>query len=231
MISTIQRTLTETPLLAIFIVFWAGAIASLGSCTLVRIPVFFGYVVGASNSKNKSILLTALFSLGLIVSYTLFGVFLGIISNLAGKLVEISRYIFMGLGVLLFLSGLFISGLITCFNLHSNRHINNRFKSTSFLGTFLFGITFAFLEMPACPCCSSVLFVIAGIVAIKGSFLYSVIIFFSFAVGQSFPILLIGSSMNLVKYLTSRLTRFEEYIRLIAGDILIVFSMYFFIIA
>jgi hypothetical protein len=39
MISILQKFLTESPFWAVFVVFWVGAIASLGSCTLVRLPI------------------------------------------------------------------------------------------------------------------------------------------------------------------------------------------------
>ena len=49
MTSILQRFLTESPFLAIFVVFWVGAIASLGSCTLVRMPI---QPVGARGIKG-----------------------------------------------------------------------------------------------------------------------------------------------------------------------------------
>ena len=78
MLSFIEKALTNTPVIAIFIVFWAGAIASMSSCTLVRIPVVSGYIAGASRSKKKAILLALSFTIGLIVSYTILGVLLGL---------------------------------------------------------------------------------------------------------------------------------------------------------
>ena len=90
---------------------------------------------------------------------------------------------------------------------------------------------FAFLEMPACPCCASVLFVIVGVVSLCGSWVYSFIILLSFALGQGLPILLIGSSTSLTKILAPKMERFEKYIQFIAGTILILIASYFFIIA
>ncbi len=42
MTSILQKFLTESPFPAVFVVFWVGAIASLGSCTLVRMPILLG---------------------------------------------------------------------------------------------------------------------------------------------------------------------------------------------
>lgn len=227
MTSILQKFLTESPFLAVFVVFWVGAIASMGSCTIIRMPVVLGYVVGASDSRKRSFLLTLLFVMGSIFSYTMLGMLFGVIGNFALRLVQISKYVLWTLGGLLFFIGLFVSGLINLKIFSSHHHVGNRFRNVSFFGAFLFGLVFALLEMPACPCCGALLLVIAGLVIPKGSVFYSMIIFMFFAIGQSIPLLAVGSSAGLVKYLTPRITRFEGHIRLVAGNVLIVLGIYF----
>jgi len=231
MTSILQKFLTESPFLAVFVVFWVGTVASLGSCTLVRMPVVLGYVAGASDSRKRSFILVLLFVLGSIFSYTILGILFGAIGNFAIKLVQISKYIMWVLGILMLLTGLFISGLIKLKAFSSHHHIKSRFRNASFLGAFLFGLIFALLEMPACPCCGAFLIVIAGIVIAKGSIFYSMIIFMSFAMGQSIPLLAIGSSTSLIKYLTPKIARFEGHIRLVAGNMLIILGIYFLVVA
>ena len=161
MISILQAVITKSPFLAIFIVFWAGFIASLSSCTIIRIPIVFGYVSGAQyHSKRKSFLSAVCLALGLITSYTFLGIALILLKNLAFGLVQISRYLYIFLGVVLLVLGIFYSGLIRIGKTHhAHCEMNTKFRKRSFIGSFLFGIMFAFLEMPACPCCASVLFV------------------------------------------------------------------------
>jgi len=227
----IEKIILNTPIMAIFIVFWAGVVASMSSCTFVRIPVISGYVAGASHSKKKAFLITISFVAGLIVSYTMLGISIGMIGNFTGILINASKVIYRLLGIFLIVSGLFFSGLI---EIRPKRHADistEKFKKKGYLGAFLFGVVFAFLEMPACPCCSSVLLVISSVVVLKGSFAYSLMIFFSFALGQSFPILLIGSSTGILKYLTPKIEKSEEWIKFIAGNVLIVLGICFFIIA
>jgi len=230
MTQILQQYLAESPVLAIFIVFWAGAVASLASCTLIRMPIVLGYVAGTSDSRNRSLILTALFILGCILSYTILGAFFGFIGNVAVKLVRVSKYVFWALGGLLFLVGLFVSGLINPKFLSSHCHVENRFKASS-IGAFLFGIVFALLEMPACPCCGALLLIIGTAVAAKGSILYSMIIFMVFAMGQGIPLLMVGSSASLVKYLSPKISRFEGYIRLAAGNVLLILGIYFLVVA
>ena len=96
---------------------------------------------------------------------------------------------------------------------------------------FVFGIVFAFLEMPACACCGSVLLLIASFVALKGSLLYSTGVFFSFAVGQSLPILLLGFSAGLLKNILPLTQRLEGIISFVVGNILIVTGVFLVMIA
>jgi len=236
LIQTIQQALTETPIIAIFVVFWAGAFASLSSCTIVRIPVVLGYVSGAANSKGKSVFLTLLFVLGLVISYTMFGILLGLMGNLAYSLIQINKYIFWALGMVLFVLGLFVSRLINLKIFSTRFNLKDKFKSATLLGALLFGIVFALLEMPTCPCCGGLLLLIAGIVVAKNLSVYSVLIFISFALGQSFPILAIGLSTSLIKtdlvnYLKPKVHRLEGRVRLVAGNILMAMGIYFFVIA
>ena len=113
MMNTLQVIITKSPIIAIFIVFWAGFIASLSSCTIIRIPIVFGYVSGASHdTKRKSFLSSLCLTLGLITSYTFLGIALILLKNLAFSLVFISRYLYIFLGVVLFVFGIFYAGLI-----------------------------------------------------------------------------------------------------------------------
>ena len=233
MTNTLQTIITKSPILAVFIVFWAGFIASLSSCTIIRIPIVFGYVSGATHyTKRRSFLSSLCLVLGLITSYTFLGIALILLKNLTLGLIQISRYLYIFLGVVLLVLGIFYAGLIKIGKTHhAHCEMNPSIKRRSFIGSFLFGIMFAFLEMPACPCCASALFVIASIVGFWDSWVYSFIIFLSFAIGQSMPILLIGSSTSLAKHLAPKVERIEKYTQFVAGNILIAIALFFFILA
>jgi thiol:disulfide interchange protein DsbD len=236
LIQTIQQALAETPIIAVLVVFWAGAFASLSSCTIVRVPIVLGYVSGATNSKGKSVLLTLLFISGLTISYTIFGILMGLMGSLTHSFIQINKYIFWALGIVLFVLGLLVSGLINLKIFRTRFNLTDRFKNATSLGALLFGIVFALIEMPTCPCCGGLMLLIAGIVVAKNLTVYSVLIFISFALGQSFPILAIGLSTSLIKtdlvnYLRPRVHQLESRVRLVAGNILMAFGIYFFVIA
>jgi cytochrome c biogenesis protein CcdA len=227
-ISSLQNVLINGSLpIVLMAVALAGMVASLSSCTITRLPVVLSYVAGAAESRKKTILLSIAFSCGLIASYTLLGFSFGVISNLAGKLIQLSRYIYFILGALLFIMGILFAGLIPAKMGWLNKRCNEAAMHTkNYPSAFIFGFLFAFLEMPACPCCGAVLMVIASLVVIKGSILYSAFVFLFFAIGQSLPVILIGFSAGFLKNLASKTTHLEEHIKFFAGNVLIVFGIF-----
>ncbi len=233
MVSFIQNIIINGSLPVVLLaVAFAGAVASLSSCTIARLPVMWGYVAATSESKRKGVLLSVAFACGLITSYTIIGFLFGVITDLAGKLIQISQYLYSILGILLIIGGLLFAGLLPTGKSWFNKHCDATIKQTkNFHSAFIFGMLFAFLEMPACPCCGAVLMVIASLVVIKGSLIYSGLVFISFAIGQSIPILVIGFSTSILKHIAPRTERLESAISFIAGNILIVSGFFLIMIA
>jgi len=233
MASSIQNILIHGSLPVVLLaVASAGAIASLSSCTIARLPVVWGYVASGAESKKKGIHLSLAFTCGLIVSYTIIGFLFGLVTDLAGKFIQISRFLYLGLGVLLVAGGLLFAGLIPSGQSWFHKRCDVTIKqSKSIHSAFILGVFFAFLEMPACPCCGAVLMVIASLAVIKGSLLYSGLIFISFAIGQSIPILIIGFSTSILKHVMPKTERLETAIGFIAGNILIVTGIFLIMLA
>lgn len=232
MVLSVQKFVNDAPFLAIFLVFWIGVLASLSSCTIVRVPVVLSYVAGAADSKRRAVFVTVLFVAGLVVSYTALGIFFGLMGSLAFAFIQINKYIFWMLGALLLISGLFVAGLVNIRFFHPTLEIKNSLRRLRYIGPFVFGIFFALLEMPTCPCCGSVLLAIAALVVTQDLSAYAVLIFFSFALGQSFPVLAVVLLTSLLKsdlivYLAPRIHRLEERIELLAGNVLIALGIYF----
>jgi cytochrome c biogenesis protein CcdA len=96
---------------------------------------------------------------------------------------------------------------------------------------FIFGVLFAFLETPACPACGAALMIIGSLVVMKGSLLYSSLVFISFAIGQSIPVLVLGFSTSMFKHLTSKTARIENVMSFAAGNILIVLGFILMMLA
>jgi len=228
MVTYIQNILLRGSFLEVLIaVVFAGAVASLSSCTLARLPVLLGLVSSKSSLKHRGFYLSIAFSCGLIISYTFIGLLFGAIAHIASRLVAISQYLYLVLGFLMVLGGLFFAGLVPLPTEAIGSSCEKAVKSVKSLpSAFIFGMFFAFLEIPACPCCGAVLLLIASLIAIKGSLLYSGTVFFSFAIGQSLPILVIGFSSSLLKHLLPKTQKLEGVISFCVGNILIVSGIF-----
>ena len=236
MISNIQKLISDTPFLVVFVVFMAGALASLSSCTIVRVPVALGFIAGAAESKRKALFVTFLFVFGLVAAYTILGIFLGVVGRVAFTIVQCNKYIFYLLGFLMFVFGLFIAGLLKIKRLPSVLQFRESFKNINVFGAFFFGTFFALTEMPTCPTCAGILIMLASLVVTHNLANYSVMIFISFALGQSLPVLAVALSASLTKtdvimFLADKIQRVEDHIDFIAGNMLITLGIYYLVIA
>ncbi|MFA5147813.1 MAG: sulfite exporter TauE/SafE family protein, partial [Candidatus Omnitrophota bacterium] len=110
-IQTILNAVNERSLWTFAVVFWAAAILSLASCTIVRIPVVIG-LIGGADSKKKAFMVTMSFVAALVLSYTLLGVLLGTIGTLAAKMMGMSRYFYYLAGAAVLFVGVQMAGLI-----------------------------------------------------------------------------------------------------------------------
>lgn len=212
-----------------FIVFWGGAVLSLASCTIIRVPVIVGYVSGASASKKKAYLITLAFIAGLVISYTCLGILFGLASGILKSMIRYSRYMYYVLGIIALLAGIRLAGL-TRRKPRAGKLLDFKNKKTGFIGAFLFGMMFAIFEAPVCPCCGPVLFLIAGLTLSNGKLLFGIILFLTYALGQSLPVLLIGMLTGMVKYIHPYVERAEHLIEIIGGNILILLGLFFLLV-
>jgi len=235
-LETLQKLLTESPVLALLTIFWIGAVTSLSMCTAIRLPIVLGYVAASGDSRKRSLLVTALLLLGLVISYVLIGAAAVLVHGAVLKLVHTSKEIFWICGVLLIVAGVLVSGLVGPNLLPGRwRHIGGRLKWARGAGALVFGLLFGLLTMPACPLCGEGLIALAGIVATKSLSLYGLAMFASFALGQGVPIAAIGVLTAVLKpgvisWVRTRLCSVEQHGQLFCGNLLIVLGICFIIV-
>jgi cytochrome c-type biogenesis protein len=195
-----------------------------------------GCVAGPGTSKKHGILLTLLFSLGLVISFVVLGSITAFTGGVIHKVLAVNKYIFWVLGIVLFGVGVWISGLLSLRSLPDQwQVIENRLRKRGAVGTFLLGIVFGLLETPACPCCGAGILVLAGVVVAKDLSFFGLLLFASFALGQSVPVLAVGVLTGLVKSDVVRRMRthvcsIEQRIQLITGNVLMVLGVYLIIV-
>lgn len=216
----------------VVIALLAGAAVSLTSCTLVRLPFIVGHAHATKQTSDRHLLLAIVFSLGLIISYTAMGLSLGVLSSFAKKLITVSYALYVLMGIFLIGCGIFFADLLPEISGNVHHHAKRVLRTINTIpATFGFGVLFAFLEMPACAGCGVGMVLISSLVAVKGSVIFSTVVFSSFALGQSLPIIGIGASSALLKKLAPAMERFEGVVARTAGHALIVFGIVMLIIA
>ncbi|RKY32654.1 MAG: hypothetical protein DRP74_02120 [Candidatus Omnitrophota bacterium] len=225
----IIKTLQNASWLTFFIVFWGAALLSMSSCTIVRVPIVIGYISGTATTKKRAFLLTLTFVSALVLTYTSLGIVFGLLVRTMDYMISWSRYFYYIIGGLALFIGVQMAGLVNFKFPWLNKFKNMEGRRKGLLGAFLFGFIFAIFEAPTCPCCGPVLFIIASLTFAKGEILYGIMLFFVYALGQSLPILLIGSFTSIVKYISPKVHKIEEWLRLLSGSVLIVVAIYFFI--
>jgi len=226
MYNQLLASLSNVGLTTYLLVFFTAALLSLGSCTVVRIPIILGYIGGLTKTRKQSLFILIGVITGLILSYTVIGVLFGKAAGFVVKSVKSSFYFYRTAGIILLISGFYIVGFFPRLSKSIGCKISNLpNKKLSFLGAVFFGITFALLEAPVCPCCGPVLLLIATKVIASGSFIYALTIFITYAVGQSFPLLIVGISAGALRF-AHNLHRFEPYIKVVAGVVLFYFGVY-----
>jgi len=232
--TSIQQFVTESignsSWITFFIVFWAGAVLSFASCTIIRLPVVAGYIGAYAGDKKKGFILLFSFVSALVVSYTILGILFGVASRFIFQAIKWDKYVYYFLGFILFIMGLNLTGFIHFSFFHVHKHKLLHPHKIGILGAFLFGIIFAIFEAPACPCCGPVLFTIASLTFTQGNLIFAVSLFFFYALGQAFPILLIGVFTNIIKHISPKIFLIEPWIKMVSGDFMIVMSLFFFLV-
>jgi thiol:disulfide interchange protein DsbD len=236
-LDTLGKLLTESPVLALVVIFWIGAVASISSCTAIRLPIVLGYVAASGGSRKRSLLLTASFLAGLVVSYVLIGAAAAFVGGVVRQLLQTSKVIFWVSGILLFIVGALVSGLISPSLLPGRwRSVAGHLERARTAGAVVFGLLFGLLTMPACPLCGAGLIMLAGIVAAKSLSWYGLAMFASFALGQGLPVVAIGVLTTMVRpgvinRLRTSLCSVEQHIQLLCGNLLMVLGIYYIVVA
>jgi len=222
----ILNSLSHFSFFSAVVIFLGAAVLSLSSCTLARIPIVMGFVSGVSRSKRESLKILSGFTSGLVISYTSLGVVFGLFSQLINRFASVSVYFYYGAGFMLFFLGLYLLGFIPGLSAKACGYSPQVRANFGFWGALFFGISFAFFEAPVCPCCGPVLLLLASATFTQAKFLFGLLVFFIYALGQSLPIFIIGFSADIFKLSLEKAHRLEPYIQAIAGVVLVCFGLY-----
>lgn len=196
--------------------FIAGLLSFLSPCVLPLIPSYITYITGLSfadlQAQHPSHLVrrkTFFHSLCFILGFTTVFVLLGASATLVGSLLQqYTTLIRKAGGLLIFLFGIHVTGLVPLDLLLGEKRFRVQRKPSGYVGSFLVGLVFA---AGWTPCIGPILASILMVAANEQQVVQGIILLLLYSLGLGIPFLL--SSLALHQFL-SLFNRFKRFIRI-----------------
>jgi cytochrome c biogenesis protein CcdA len=217
----ISQLIQQNPWLAVLAVFIGGATTASNPCVLAMIPLLMGVVAGGEvTSIKKSLGFSALFVLGLSITFAILGLISALMGRMLGDVGAFWKYLVVTVCLIM---GLHLLGLLR-FNINIPRPVN--VKKGGPLGAFLLGLLFGVVST---PCAVPILAVLLAYVGSQGNVIYGGFLLLIYALGHSALILVAGTSMGAAKKLieSKGLRKTNWALQKIAGVIIILVGAYF----
>ena len=208
--------------ITIWIAFSAGLLSYFSPCVLPLIPSFLTYISGLSFAELKAAdasarvrLTVILHALVFIAGFSLVFILLGALAGLASS--SFQAYLREGLGivqkvggVLIFLFGVHLSGVLHIGMLLGEKRLHLRSKPTGYFGTLLVGVAFAAGWTPCIgPILGTILTIAAGTAGGVGR---GILLLAIYSAGLGLPFLI---SAVLFHTFLGFFDRFKRYIRIV----------------
>lgn len=220
-LENLGQLLSQNFWLALIMAFVAGLVSSFSPCVLSAMPLVIGYVGGyAGNNRKTAFMYSALFCIGLAVTFTA----LGAASALLGKLMMgTGKWWYIILALIMTTAGLQMLGIVNI--MPQSCRVPGKGKGLT--GAFLLGILGGALSS---PCATPVLIAILAYVAEKGKVLLGVGLLFFYSIGHCALLLIAGTSVGFVQNLAAspRTKMWGKILKLLFGVLIIMFAFYLF---
>lgn len=215
--------------------FIFGFFSFLSPCVLPLIPSYLCYITGISFEemssadvkdirKNRSLAFwhSVMFVLGLAIVF----VAMGASATYLSKLIFQYKHIIAKIaGVLIFLFGLYFTGLIKPRFMQAERRVHLKEKPAGFLGSILIGMTFGFGWT---PCVGPMLGSILLIAATEKTVWAGMLLLFFYALGLGIPFMLSSILFNFFLTYSKKILKHINKIVFISGILLMIVGVLMF---
>jgi len=222
-VDILQTSGSSMGVLALFVAFIGGVIASISPCSLSMLPIIIGYVGGYSKEKPSATLVQMIF---FVIGMSLVFSGIGIICALTGRVfVSVApSYFLLVIASFLLLMGLNVVGILD-FNLPVFiKQMPTSSNKGIILYPMLLGVVFA---LAGTPCSTPILAGIMALAAISEKIWYSVLMLFLFSLGQGLILILAAVFTSTVKGL-KKFANYSDMLMRASGVFLIFASLYIF---
>ncbi len=194
MIDSLIKSYGNPSIFSIFLSYIGGVLVSLTPCVYPMIPILLG-VIGATESHRKieAFMLSLSYVLGLSLTYTSLGVFASLTGIFFGRIATDPWTLFI-FGNICFLLAFWMMEWINIPGFSSSRGVQKR----GYLGSFLIGILSGLV---IAPCTSPVLAGLLIYIANSRDVLLGGLMLFTFSLGMTTLLLLIGTFSGIAKQL------------------------------
>ncbi len=224
---SLESALRERPLAALPLMFGAGLVTSLTPCVYPMIPITAGILGGAgaeNRSRQRTVMLSLVYALGLALVYASLGVLAGMTRTLFGT-VSANPWAYFAAGNLLLVFGL---AMLDVFTVSAPTRVlawANQFGSRSYGGVFAMGATSGLVAAPCgAPAFGAVLTFVAG----TGSALLGFAYLFVFSLGMTALLIVVGVFSGALAALP-RAGQWTLWIKRVSGILLLAMAEYYFI--
>lgn len=225
-LNNLNVILNQNILLGMLIALLAGLVSSFSPCTLSTLPLIIGYVGTECNdcSNKKRWLYSIFFSIGIVITFTIIGVFSVILGDKLKLFGNIWYYI---LAIILIYVTLQLFGVIS----HTEKnHCHKPVLKRSFLGAFFLGILGGIFDS---PCSTPALAVILTYTSSQGNILLGAILMIIYSLGHCILIVIAGVSLEAVNKLaiSKRYMKIGRILKIIFGLVTLVMALYLLYVA
>ncbi|HWN18478.1 MAG TPA: cytochrome c biogenesis protein CcdA [Gemmatimonadales bacterium] len=223
----LETTLRDQPILALVVLFGAGLATSLTPCVYPMIPITAGILGGVGStrrSRGRTLLLTAVYVLGLALVYASLGLLAGLSGTLFGS-VSSSPWALFFMGNLLLVFGL---ALLDVFTVNAPARLAawaGRLAGDSVGGVFALGATSGLV---AAPCGAPAFAAVLTFVSTTGSALLGFLYLFVFSIGLTALLVAVGLFSGSLAALP-RAGKWTLWIKRAGGVILLAMAEYYFV--
>lgn len=213
----IGENLWLAPLLSLF----AGVLSSLAPCSLSSVPLVVFYVGAGDVGVKRNFLYSAVFALGMAVTFTA----LGIAASAAGRLMGGSSPVWhVMLGLLMVMMALQMWGI---FDFIPSVSLISKNRRRGILGAFAAGVLGGVFSS---PCSTPVLIALLTLVAGKGSFAWGLLLMLLYSLGHGALVIAAGTSMGFVRKLSAG-GKAAEVVKIAVGLLILSTGLYMFWLA
>lgn len=219
-VTYIEQAISGNPLVAIFLVYFAGVLTSFTPCMYPMIPITVGYI-GARSEKGRlhGFFLSLCYVFGMALTYTVLGIFAALTGRLFGA-VSTHPVTYGIVAIVVAILGLHMLGV---FEIRIPvLHMKNVHSKSGWFGALLIGFIAGLILS---PCTAPVLFILLGFVATTRQAFYGGLLMFLFAFGMGTLLILVGTFAGFVKTLPKS-GEWMNTIKKIFGVIMLVFAVY-----